>query len=408
MIWAVLAAAGLSAVQAADWPQFRGMKRDGISPETGLLTDWPEGGPAELWRRPIGPAFSGLAVVDSELFTTESDDKLEFALAIDVASGETRWRTPLGPTFKYSYGNGARSTPTVDRGMVYALSGHGLLAALDRENGKVRWWSDLKERFASPQMVFGFATAPLVVGDHLLIEAGGTQNTSIVALEKTSGEILWHTENSPAAYSSPILVHYACRDQLIFVNADNVLSITPDGNVLWSHPWASGHDIKPALPLFVPPDLLFVSASYDIGALVLRLRTEDGGIAVEELWQSRVMRNHFNSSVLIDGYIYGFDNTALKCIDPRTGEQQWAWRRGLGKGSLIYADDHLLVLTEKGRLVAVEATPEAYREKASVQVLHSRSWSPPSLAHGRLFLRNCEELVCLDLRAERSDTPDAK
>ena len=183
------------------------------------------------------------------------------------------------------------------------------------------------------------------------------------------------------------------------MNQDNVVSVTPAGKVVWTHPFAPDSSVKPALPIFVEPDLLFVSASYDIGALTLRMKSNADSIGVEEVWQSRVMRNHFNSSVPLDGHIYGFDNATFKCIEASTGEQKWAKRGRMGKGSLIYADGHLLVLTETGRLLLVEATPESYVEKAAVQLLEGRCWTAPALSDGRLFLRNRDEMLALDLRA---------
>ena len=395
---ALAAAMALPALaMGADWPQFMGPNRDGVSAEKGLLTDWPESGPKELWRKELGPAFSGLAVVGDRLYSATSDDEFDYAICLDADTGKQIWRTAIGPVWENSFGNGPRTTPTVDGGAVYVMSGQGHLAALDAEDGRLLWSSDLKERYGLEQLHFGFSTTPFVSGDLLLAEVGG-EGSSMVAFDRKTGEERWRAGAGLAAYGSPIQVDFGGVEQMVYVNENDVVSVTPDGKVVWTHPFAPGNSVKPALPIFVAPDLLFVSASYDIGAMTLRLEAGDDGVGVEEVWQSKVMRNHFNSSVSVGGHIYGFDNATLKSIDPATGDQKWAKRGRMGKGSLIYADGHLLVLTETGRLLLVEASPEAYVEKASVQVLEGRCWTSPTLSGGRLFLRNREEMMALDLR----------
>ena len=382
---------------AADWPQYMGPNRDGISAEKELLTAWPESGPAELWRKPLGPAFSGMSVVGGRLYSADSDAERDYAFCLDADSGEEVWRTAIGPVWVNSFGNGPRGTPTVAGDAVYVVSGQGHLAALAAEDGALRWSSDFKERFGLEQLHFGFSTAPLVLGDLVLAEVGG-DGSSLVAFDRATGEERWRAAKGGAAYGSPVRLDFGGVDQLVFVNQENVVSVTPGGDVVWTHPFAPGSGIKPALPIFVEPDLLFVSASYDIGALTLRLKAQGESVGVEEAWQSKVMRNHFNSSVALDGHIYGFDNATFKCIEAATGGQKWAKRGRMGKGSLVYADGHLLVLTETGRLLLVEATPEAYIEKAAAQVLEGRCWTAPTLSGGLLFLRNREQMVALDLR----------
>ena len=382
----------------ADWPQFRGPQRDGISGETDLLDHWDASGPPELWRLPIGTGYSGIAVVGDRLYTMDADDETEFAICLMAATGEEIWRTAIGPLFTSYFGDGPRSTPTIDGDWVYVLSGRGHLAALRASDGETLWEIDYPDAFGSEIPEYGFSTSALVVDDLLIVQPGGGSGQAVAAFDKRTGERRWAAGDDTAGYSSPILIDVDGSQQLVFMTPLNLMGVSLQGEVLWSHPFAPDQDIKPAMPVFVAPDLLFFSASYDIGAIALRLEADGGSVVAREVWRDRVMRNHFNASVAIGDHLYGFDNATLKCIKATTGEELWAERGGLGKGSLLYAGGNLLVLTETGRLLVVEASPEEYRKRAGHQVLSGRCWTSPTVAGGRIFLRNRDEIVCLDLR----------
>jgi outer membrane protein assembly factor BamB len=384
------------------WFQYRGPNRDGKSTENGLVRSWDSNGPREVWRVPIGAGFSPISIVGNRLFTMDSDEQTEFALCLDAESGETVWRVPMGPLFKDSNGNGPRSGPTVDGNRVYMLSSRGHLVALDTASGEVVWRLEYAEAFGSNLPTWGFSMAPLVDGDLLIMEVGGSGARAIAALEKTIGEVRWTAQEGTIVYSSPILLELGGIRQFVFLLQKELVALNRKGEELWRAPFAPEGTIKPAMPLFIAPDKFMVAASYDIGAKVVRLGTEGGKMTAEELWSSRYMRNHFNSSIALDGHIYGFDAATLRCLDAQTGERGWA-KRGLGKGSLIYADGMFIVLSERGKLVLLEATPEGYRELAAHQVLEGRCWTPPSLWEGRLYVRNHTEMVCLDLRESVSE-----
>ena len=298
-------------------------------------------------------------------------------------------------------GNGPRSTPTVDGDKVYVLSAYGRLVALDANTGKQLWDCDFTKAFSSELPRHGFSTSPIVEGDLLLIEAGGVDGKAIVAFDKQSGDIAWSTQNDPLGYSSPITATILGRRQTVFFTADGLVSVSPkDGAVYWRYTWQTPFNVNAATPVFIPPDKIFISSGYDVGAAVVQIKETDGKLTASEVWTSRVMKNHFSSSVLRDSYLYGFDNAILTCIDASTGEEQWR-TRGFGKGSLIYADGHLIILGQSGNLALAEATHMEYREKAQTQVFSGRCWTIPTFSGGKLYLRNNEELVCLDL-SERS------
>jgi outer membrane protein assembly factor BamB len=352
---------------------------------------------------PLGAGFSGVSIVGNRLYTMDSDEQTEYALCLDAETGKTLWRVPIGPLFKDVNGDGPRAAPTIDGNLAYVLGSRGHLRALDRASGDTVWELAYGEAFGSELPVWAFASAPLVEGERLIVEVGGSGERAIAALDKRSGEVRWTAQEATIAYSSPIALDLGGLRQLVFLLQEKVVGLDRDGQELWSFSWAPKAGIKPALPVFVPPDRILVAASYDIGATLVKVDAKSGRSA-EEVWSSRFMRTHINTSVALGEHIYGFDTGTLRCLDARTGERGWA-KRGLGKGSLIYADGMLIVLSERGKLVLLEATPERHRELAAHQVLEGRCWTAPSLADGRLYLRNHTELVCLDLRASGLSEP---
>lgn len=394
-------ASSASAVSATDWIQFRGPHRDGVSPETGLLHEWPEAGPGECWRRPLGEGFSAVTVADGGLYTLFADTEHELAVRLDPRTGEEVWRTPIGPRFDEPLGNGPRSTPTWDGERLYVLSSTGTFHALDPEDGSKIWSVDAQKELEARMPVRGFTSSPLIEGDLVIVELGGADGKGVVAFDRASGELRWGSRKTPAGHASPLAVTIDGVRQVIHLATAGreLASLLPDGSVYWTHPWPPG---AIAMPVFIPPDRIFVSASADIGATVVKVHTENGEPVVDEVWKDRVMKNHFSSSVLYEGTLYGFDNGTFKAIDPATGEQHWA-KRGLGKGSLIAADGLLLVLSDRGKLVLVEATAEEYRELSSVQALTGKTWTLPTLAGGRVYLRDHDEIVCLEVAGKEGE-----
>lgn len=386
---------------ATDWIQFRGPHRDGVSPELGLLHEWPEDGPEECWRRPFGEGFSAVTVADGGLYTLFADAEHELAVRLDPRTGEEVWRTPIGPRFDEPLGNGPRSTPTWDGERLYVLSSTGTFHALDPEDGSKIWSLDAQKELEARMPVRGFTSSPLIEGDLVIVELGGADGKGVVAFDRVSGELRWGSRETPAGHASPLAVTIDGVRQVIHLATAGreLASLLPDGSVYWTHPWPPG---AIAMPVFIPPDRIFVSASADIGATVVRVHTENGEPVVDEVWKDRVMKNHFSSSVLYEGTLYGFDNGTFKAIDPATGEQRWA-KRGLGKGSLIAADGLLLVLSDRGKLVLVEATAEEYRELSSVQALTGKTWTLPALAGGRVYLRDHDEIVCLEVAGKEGE-----
>lgn len=395
---------------ALDWPQFRGVNRDGVSAETGLPRSWPAEGPRVVWKRAVGEGYSGISVVGDRLYTMDSDDTVEYVLALEAGSGKELWRVPAGPKLIDSMGNGPRTTPTVDGGTVYAMGSHGRLLALKAADGAKIWEVDLVQAFAAKRPNWGYSGSPLIDGDLLILEVGGTEGRGVMAFEKATGSVRWAALDGDAAYASPVLMTIGGIKQYVIPRraGPQTVALRPDGSVLWTHP-APFSAIASAL--LIPPDKVYVSGGDDAGAVLVRIKTEGGPegstATVEELWKTRAMKNHFNNAVVVGDHIYGFDNATFKCLSAATGEQTWAFR-GLGKGSLVAADgDLLIVLSDQGTLLLVEATPAAYMELARFQAMEGKAWTAPTLANGRLYLRDQDEIVVLEMKAPGAGTTPA-
>jgi outer membrane protein assembly factor BamB len=380
----------------AEWAQWRGPNRDGISSETGFLKSWPQEGPKVLWQIPLGDGYSGISIAHGKIYTMFAENNDEFVICLDASDGMEVWRFRSGTKFTEQRGDGPRSMPTVHGDSVFALGTEGKLYALDAHDGTKLWSHNFVEEFDSNIPTWGFSSSPLIEGNLVLVEAGGKDEKAIVAFDKKSGDVVWANHTDEVGYSSPIPIDFGEVRQIIFLTSKTLLSLAPEnGQIYWKYSWPEGINI--ATPIFVPDDKIFISASYDKGAVLLKMIVDGDRIGIEEVWKSRVMKNHFNSSVLQGDYLYGFDNAILTCIEANTGEEQWR-HRGFEKGSLLLADGHLIILGEGGKLALAEVSPNEYREKARFQLFDDKCWTVPTLAGGKLYLRTQKEMVCLDLR----------
>ena len=410
----VLLCSGILITSATEWPQWRGPNRDGISNEVGLLKEWSSEGPKMLWKVPLGEGFSGISVSQGRVYTMFSEGKDEFVICLNATDGAEIWRFRSDKNYHEGQGgNGPRATPTIDGDLLFTISAHGKLYALNAANGQEVWSHDLQRKFGSKMPRWGFSTSPLVEGELLLVEVGGKGEKSIVAFNKNSGEVIWSSHKDKLGYSSPIAISVQGVRQIICFTGTKLVSISPvDGTIYWQYPWKTGYDVNAATPVFIPPDKVFISSGYDKGAAVLQMRVfvspdddraateqigeNQGAVRIKEIWKNRKMKNQFASSVLHKNYLYGFDNSILKCIEADTGEEQWK-TRGFGKGTVILADEHLIILSDRGKLGLAEATPAGYIEKATAKVLSGLCWTVPTLANGKLYARNEEEIICLDM-----------
>ena len=396
-----LFAAALASASAAqsDWPQYRGAHGDGIAAPQAVSQHWGEDGPPELWRREFGSGFSTVAAVGDRLYTMGAAAEHEEVFCLDAGTGETVWRVPLGPRFADKFGDGPRATPTVDGDMVFAVSSTMHLAALSAADGEVRWQKKLLEEFEVRQPRYGFSPSVLVIENRVILEIGAGEGEAVAAFDRETGDVLWTALDGRAGAATPLLVEIAEVPQLVFQRPRKMTALSLDGEELWSH------DVAPdviSMAQFVPPRFVLTSSAHmGQGGVMLRVTKTADGFSAEKEWVNRRFRLHFNNAVLVDGHLFGFDNSTLRCVDAATGETAWS-KRGFGKGSLIACGDVLYVLGDQGVLALVAANAADYRELGRVQAMQAeqgRCWTSPTLAAGRLFVRNLEEVVAYDVSA---------
>lgn len=384
-------------IQPGDWPQFRGPNGDGRAEFAALQLPWPDGGPAELWSVPLGGGYSGIAAVGTKLYTLISAGSDELLVAFDARDGRQLWQLRTDAKRRDSFGDGPRSTPTVDQNRVYAVSALGHLWCADRHSGEVHWDRDLRKEFGAVVPTWGVSASPIVFQDLLLFNVGGRAGHSLMAFDKKTGEVRWNASTGLPGYSLPLTATLGGVEQSVFFTGTELISVEPKtGNSLWHLSWKTAYDVNAAAPVFVPPDRLFISSGYDTGAALLQIKNQAGELRAEEIWRTREMKNQFSSSIYHDGHLYGFDNEHFKCIGVDDGQTRWR-KTGLGHGSLLYADGHLAVLSDSGRLAIVEAAPDRYREKASAQISRGKHWTAPTFHRGRLLVRNQKKLMAFEL-----------
>jgi outer membrane protein assembly factor BamB len=398
---ALLAGASVTIQALDDWPQWRGPRRDGVSAERGLLKAWPESGPPLAWKATgAGQGYSSFAVAGGRLYTLGAREDREHVIAFDVASGKRVWDAPHGQRFSNDRGDGPRGTPTVDGTRVYAFGASGDLTALEAASGKVAWTVNVIRDFGGQNITWGLSESPLIVGDRIIVSPGGP-GSSVVALNKADGKLIWKTEADRAGYSSAVLHELGGISEAIVFTGQRALGVNiANGRVLWSYDRVANRVANIATPI-VRGDHVFLSSDYGTGAALLRLTAAGGGITAQEVYFTREMRNHHASSVLVGDHLYGFSSAILTAMRFDNGEV--AWRdRSVGKGSLVHADDRLYLFSERGVVALAEASPEAYKEhgRFSLETGSLPTWSHPVVSNGKLFLRDQDTIYAYDVRAK--------
>ncbi len=377
----------------ANWPGFRGADRTSILRGVRIETDWATSPPVEQWRRPIGPGWSSFAVLGDVFYTQEQRGDDEVVTCYNRATGEPVWRHGDKARFWESVGGaGPRGTPTLHEGRVYTLGATGILNSLDATDGSVVWSRNAATDTEAEVPGWGISASPLVVDDTVIVAASG----ALVAYDLASGEPRWFGPASGAGYSSPQLLNIDGVTQVLQLNGGGLSSVLPaDGSVLWEHPWKGYPIVQPALT--ADGDIL-IAVNSDSGTRRLSVAGGAGGWTVEERWTSMGLKSYFNDFVVHKGHAYGFDGSILASIDVADGERKWkGGRYGGGQLFLLADQDVLLVLSEKGELALVSATPDKFTELARFRAIRGKTWNHPVLVDDLLLVRNSEEMAAFKL-----------
>lgn len=402
-------AAAQNAVQTAgkfDWPQFLGPQRNGISAETGLLESWPAGGPKEVWRSPGGVGMSGVVISRGRALTMIERAGKQQLISLSADKGAAQWECELAPAYKNQMGNGTRATPTIVGDRVLAFTGEGILAAVNFADGKLLWSKNLLDELKAKEADYGMACSPLVVEEQVIVSVGAAGG-SVAAFDVASGKLMWKTGNDLAGYSSPALLNVGGKEQIVAFTGGSALGLAPGtGAQLWRFPFETDFACNIATPVAYRSQV-FISSGENHGCALLGLAATNAGFQAEEKWSSlgtkSVLRNEWQTSILLGDHLYGFDNVGgagpishLTCIHAGTGERAWQEAR-FGKGNMISADGKLFISTMKGELVVARASPKAYEEIGRTTVIGTTRQAP-ALANGMLYLRDDKEIVCLNVR----------
>jgi outer membrane protein assembly factor BamB len=399
-----LCAFGICALPAlaSDWPQWRGPERNGVSKETGLLKEWPQGGPTLLWKvSGIGTGYGTPSVASGLLYGMGYRSGNEVAFALNAMTGAEVWVTRIAQANRRGkgYDEGSRCTPTVDGARVYLLGDSGDLVCLDSKSGKLIWQKDLVADFGGEVPGWGYTESPLIDGEKLIITPGG--KSAIVALNKLTGAVVWHSSASGGAnYSSAISADLGGVKQYIQFLSNGVVGIAAaDGAALWKYAHPANGTANISTPIY-RGGKVFAASAYNTGGGLADIQKSGAGYSATEVYFTRQMRNHHGGVVLVGDYLYGFDESNLTCIDFATGAVKWS-NRSVGKGSVVYADGHLYAHSENGPVALIEANPVQYVEKGRFEQpdrSRAAAWAHPVVANGKLYIRDMDVLLCYDVK----------
>ena len=398
----VLATVALGAQsKALDWPQWRGPERNGISKETGLLKEWPRSGPPMAWSAAmLGAGYGSVAVAGDHVWVQGMRNRQSVVTSLNRADGKVTWVRIIGSAGENDRGSGPRGTPSVDGDRLYALTENGDLACLRVADGTVVWQRNILKDFGAQNIGWLISESPLVDGNLVIVTPGGRSN-GMVALDKMTGKTVWATKDlrDDAGYASPIVADVQGVRTVMTLTSEAAVGVrATDGKLMWRYTQVANGTANITTPVFSDNKVFFTSA-YGTGGALLGLRAVGEEVRAQEIYFTREMQNHHGGVVLVNGYLYGFNNSILTTLEFATGKMMWR-DRSVGKGSIAYADGNLYLLSENNVVGLAEATPAGYREKGRFTIADQGlpSWSHPVVSGGRLFIRNQGTLAAYDVR----------
>ena len=412
MVGAVLQTAHLAAAPA-DWTQWGGPARNFVTEATGLAPVWPAGGPKRLWTRALGEGHSTILAEGARLFTQYRPIGLlsavrrsqeEAIVALDAPSGKTVWEFKYGAAtsgLDFSQGAGPHSTPLIVGHRLFATGSRKELYALDKTDGRLLWSHDLMKTFGGPQPERGYTCSPLGYRDTIIVAVGGP-GQAVAAFKADTGALVWKNGTFEMSPASPILIDVDGQAQLVVFGGDQIVGMNPEnGQTLWSHPHRTSYGLNISTPSWSSADrLLFTSSAYGTGSRALELRQAGGRTSVAEKWASPRVRIHFGSVIRLGDYVYGssgdFGPAFLTALEMKTGRIAWQ-DRTFARAQLLYADGKLILLDEDGSLGLATISPQGLKVLARAPVLENVSWTAPTLAGTRLYVRDRKNVAAFDL-----------
>ncbi len=399
----------------ADYPKFLGNGYWAEVHDLALETDWEKHPPRLLWKQAIGAGWSGVAIVGDYAVTQEQRGPQELVVCYELRSGKIAWThaddVRWDPAGSGALGGvGPRATPTIHDGKVFTQGATGIVNCLDARTGDVLWAHDTLVEHAAENVMWGKAGSPLIVDGRVVISVGGGTDASLIAYDIATGEQAWAAGDRRSSYATPVLTELAGVRQIVVVNENAVTGHrAEDGEVLWDHPWPGSSDTNASnsQPVPVGDNRVFVSKGYGEGAELIEIAPgEDGKLASKSLWKNKsVMRTKMGNVVVRDGYVYGLNEGILQCIDLETGRSKWKKRRTpkFGHGQIILVGDAILVLSEPGEVILIEASPKKYQELASMPAIEGVTWNNPAMVGPLMVVRNAEEAACFELPLRGSE-----
>ncbi len=382
-----------------DWPGFRGPDRDGVV-RGGVSESVLTAAPRLIWKQRVGPAWSSVAVVGGRLFTQEQRGDQEAVVSYDAATGQEVWSHTDAARFEEGVsGTGPRATPTFADGRIYALGGTGRLSCLDAATGRRLWSRDITADSGGQAPQWGFSSSPLVVGGVVIVFGWGDGEKSLLGYRADSGELAWAAPAGAASYGSAQFATLAGWPQVLFFSDRGLIAVDPaTGAVLWRHDIPTPGAPRNLQPHVVGPGQILVASEADLGTALIDVSYDGQQWATAQRWASKHLKPSFNDFVIHGGHVYGFDGSFFACIDLATGRR--AWKEGrYGHGQVVLLADQglLLVTSESGEVVLLAANPQRSEERGRFKAIEGKTWNHPVIAHGRLYVRNAEEMACYEV-----------
>jgi outer membrane protein assembly factor BamB len=399
---------------SGDWPGFRGPNRDGRRPGVQIAVDWDSREPQMLWRQRVGPGWSSMAVVGDRLYTQEQRGDREAVVCYRASTGQQVWIHEDDARFSETVsGAGPRATPTIDQGKVYALGAEGHLNCLDAATGRRVWVRDIAKDSGAKRPTWGFSSSPLVVRGVVMVFAGGPDGKGTLGYDAADGTPKWAAGKGRHSYCSPQLSRLDGREQVLVTTDEGLTALEPKtGKVLWEHDSPSPGNDEGRLPRVIQPAVVddshvLLGTGFNGGTALLHVKRESGEPVIEEVWTTTAISPYYNDLVVHKGHLYGFDGFFFTCVELEEGKSRWR-ARGYGNGQVLLLPDQdlLIVLSEKGEVALLEATPSGHRRLGKFKALEGKTWNHPVLAHGKLFVRNGQKMACFELNRSEAGADD--